>query len=177
MPRLGSSVRIASPAPVFPRGIKHLKRSPSGGRFAFSGRVATMSPPKAFWGWPRNALASTLNVCGPLPRGRCRHLLTIYFRHPTPESFHEAVQTTLASFDIWGEAKSGRLLEMKFRLRRARQGNGSDGLPIESKTGSGFFQCFPRCGNSHSRAWSDWHIVVATSRPCAEAIRCPAMGQ
>jgi hypothetical protein len=25
---------------------------------------------------------------------------------------------------------------------------------------SGFCQCFPRCGNSHSRAWSDWHILV-----------------
>ncbi|WP_192356325.1 hypothetical protein [Mesorhizobium mediterraneum] len=34
-----------------------------------------------------------------------------------PESFHEAVQTTLASFDIRGEAKSGRLLPHINRLR------------------------------------------------------------
>lgn len=42
-----------------------------------------------------------------------------YEKLPTasPESFHEAVQTTLASFDIRGEAKSGRLLPHINRLR------------------------------------------------------------
>ncbi|RWO92747.1 hypothetical protein [Mesorhizobium sp.] len=34
-----------------------------------------------------------------------------------PDSFHEAVQTTMASFDIRGEAKSGRLLPRIDRLR------------------------------------------------------------
>ena len=41
MPRLGSSVRIASPAPNFLREFKYLKRLPSGGRFA----IAATSPP------------------------------------------------------------------------------------------------------------------------------------
>ncbi|MES0149270.1 hypothetical protein NKJ95_18755, partial [Mesorhizobium sp. M0012] len=43
------------------------------------------------------------------------------------------------------------------------------------QTGSGFRQCFPRCGNSHSRAWFDCHIFVA--RQARRLVCKPAKGK